>query len=64
MKGKELGKMPLNGLLVAEDGHLVVHDYAHVGHECIHVHVNGDLLLLGLILVLIKSGDEALYLVL
>ena len=37
--------MPLNGLLVAEDGHLVVHDYAHVGHECIHVLVDGDLLL-------------------
>ena len=64
MKGEELGKIPLNGLLVAEDGHLVVHDYAHVGHECIHVLVDGDLLLLGLILVLIKSGDEVLYLVL
>ena len=64
MKSEELGKMPLNGLLVAEDGHLVVHDYAHVGHKCIHVLVDGDLLLLGLILVLIKSGGEVLSLVL
>ena len=64
MKGEELGKMPLNGLLVAEDGHLVVHDYAHVDHECIHVLVDGDLLLLGLIRVLIKSSGEVLYLVL
>ena len=64
MKGEELGKMPLNGLLVADDGHLAVYDYAHVGHEWIHVLVDGDLLLLGLILVLIKSSGEVLYLVL
>ena len=31
MEGEELGKLLLNGLLVAEDGHLVVHDCAHVG---------------------------------
>ena len=49
MKGKELGKLLLDGLLVAEHGRLVVHDCAHVGLECIHVLADGDLVLLGLI---------------
>ena len=64
MKGEELGKLLLDGLLVAEDGHLVAHDCAHVDPECIHVLANGDLVLLGLIPLCIKSGDEVLYLVL
>ena len=64
MKGDELGKLLLDGLLVAEDGRLVVHDCEHVGLECIHVLANGDLVLLGLIPVQIKSGGEVLYLVL
>ena len=64
MKGDELGKLRLDGLLVTEDGRLVVHDCAHVGLECIHVLANGDLVLLGLIPVRIKSGGEVLYLVL
>ena len=64
MKGEELGKLLLDGLLVAEDGRLVVHDYAHVSPECINILADGDLVLLGLILVCIKSGDEVLYLVL
>ena len=29
MKGEEVGKLLLDGLLVAEVGHLVVHDCAH-----------------------------------
>ena len=37
MKGEELGKLLLDGLLVVEDGRLVVHDYAHVFLECIHI---------------------------
>ena len=49
MKGEELGKLLLDGLLVDEDGRLVAHDYAHVDPECIHVLVDGDLMLLGLI---------------
>ena len=49
MKGKELGKLLLDGLLVAEDGRLVVQGYAHVGPECIHVLADSDLVLLGLI---------------
>ena len=64
MKGEDLGKMLLDGLLVAKDGHLVVHDYAHVGPKCIHVLADGDLVLLGLIPVRIKSGGKVLYLVL
>ena len=59
MKGEELGKLLLDGLLIVEDGRLVVHDCAHVGPECIHVLANGDLVLLGLILVRIKSGGES-----
>ena len=64
MKGEELGKRLLDGLLVAKNGRLVVHDYAHVGPEYIHVLVDCDLVLLGLILVRIKSGGEVLYLIL
>ena len=56
MKGEELGKLLLDGLLVAKDGRLVVYDCAHVGPECIHVLVYGDLVLLGLIPVRINSG--------
>ena len=63
MKGEELGKLLLDGLLVAEDGLLVVHDCA-LGPEYIHVLVDGNLVLLGLIPVRIKSGGEVLYLVL
>ena len=64
MKGEELGKLLLDGLLVAEDGRLIVHDFAHIGLECIHVLDDGDLVLLGLIPVRIKLGGEVLYLVL
>ena len=64
MKDEELGKLFLDGVLVVEDGRLVAHDYAHVGLEGIHVLADSDLVLLGLILVRIKSGNEVLYLVL
>ena len=60
MKGEELCKLLLDGLLVAEDGHLVVYDYTHVGLECIHVLDDSDLVLLGLIPVRIKSGGKIL----
>ena len=63
MKGEELGKLLLDGLLVAKDDCLVTHDYAHVGPECIHVLDDGDLVLLGLIPIRIKSGGDVLYLV-
>ena len=64
MKGEELGKLLLDGLMVAEDGRLVVYDCAHVDPECIHILVDDDPVLLGLIPIRIKSGGEVLYLVL
>ena len=42
MKGEELGKMLMDGLLVAEDGRLVAHDCVLVSLECIHVLADGD----------------------
>ena len=56
MKGKELGKLLLDGLLVVKNGLLVAHGYAHVGPECVHVLADGDLVLLGLIPICIESG--------
>ena len=37
MKGKELGKRLLDGLLVAQNGRLVVHYCVHVYLECVYV---------------------------
>ena len=64
MKGEELGKLILNGLLIAEDGHLVVHDCVYVGLEGIHILADEDPMLLGLIPIRIKSSSEVLHLVL
>ena len=60
MEGKEMDKMLLYGMLVTEDGRLVVHDCAHVALDCIYVLADGDLVLLGLIPIRIKSGGEVL----
>ena len=64
MKGEELGKLILEGLLIAEDGRLVVHDGVHVGSEGIHILDDEDPVLLCLILVCIKSSSEVLHVVL
>ena len=64
MEGEELGKLLLDGLLVTEDGRLVAHDGVLIDPECIHVLAHGDLVLLCLILVRIKSSSEVLHLVL
>ena len=56
--------MILEGLPIAEDGHLIVHDGVHVGAEGLHILADEDLVLLGLILVGIKTSGEVLYLVL
>ena len=64
MKGKELGKLILEGLLNTEDGRLVVHDSAHVGSEGMHILADEDLVLLGLIPVCIKLSSEVLHVVL
>ena len=64
MKGEEIGKLLLDGLLVTENGRLIGHDCSHIGPEYIHVLADGDLVLLGLILVRIESGCQVRYLVL
>ena len=61
MKGEELGQLILEGLLIAKDGRLVVHDSAYVGSEGIHILADVDPILLGLILVCIKSSSEVLH---
>ena len=64
MKGEELGKLLLDGLLVAQNGRLVAHYRVHVYPERIHVLVDGDLVFLGLIPVRIKSSCYVMDLVL
>ena len=68
MKGKDLGQLILEGLLIAEDGRLVVHDGVHdgvhVGAEGLYILVDEDLVLLGLIPVCIKMSSEVMHLVL
>ena len=64
MKGEELGQLILEGLLIAEDGSLVVHDSVHVGTEGLHIPTDEDPMLLGLILVCIKKSNDVLHLVL
>ena len=64
MKGVELGHLILKGLLIAEDGHLIVHDSAHVAVEGLHILAGEDPVLLGLIPVCIKTSGEVLHLVL
>ena len=56
MKGEELGKLLLDGLLVIENGRLVGHDCSHVSPECVHVLADGNLVLLGLTPIRIESG--------
>ena len=64
MKGEKLSKLILDGLLITEDGHLVVHDGAHVGPESLHIWADEDPVLLGLIPVCIKLRSEVVHLVL
>ena len=64
MKGEELDKLPLDGLLVVENGRLVAHDCAHVSPKCVHVLVDGYLVLWGLIPIRIESSCQVLYQVL
>ena len=64
MKGEELGQLILEGLFITEDGHLVMHDGAHVGTGGLHILADEDPVLLGLIPVGIKSSSEVLNLVL
>ena len=64
MKGEELGQLIVEGLLIAEDARLIVHDDAHVGTKGLYILADEDPVLLGLIPVYIKTGSEVLHLVL
>ena len=48
MKGEELGKLMLDGLLVSKNGFLVAHYCVHVCLEQVHVLAVGDLVFMGL----------------
>ena len=58
MKGKELGQLILERLLIVEDGRLVMHDSAHVDVEGLHILADEDPVLLGLIPISIKSSRD------
>ena len=64
MKSKEMGKLLLDGLLVAQNGRLVVHDCVHVCPEHVHILADGDMVFMGLILVCVESGCQVMNLVL
>ena len=64
MKSEKLGKLLLDGLLVAQNYRLVVQDYVHVVLELVHVLTDGDLMFLGLILVHIKQCGQVMNLIL
>ena len=60
VKGEELGKLLLDGLLVAHNGRLVAHYCVHVYLERVHVLADGDSVLLGLIPICIESGGQVM----
>ena len=64
MKGEELGQLILEGLLIAEDDRLFMHDNEHIDVEGLHILADEDPVLLGLILVFIKLSSEVMHLVL
>ena len=64
MKGQELGKLLLDGLLVAQNGRLVAHYCVHVCLEYVYVLADESLVLLGLIPLRIESGGQVMELVL
>ena len=51
MKSEELGQLILEGLLIVEDGRLIMHDGAHFDVKGLHILGDEDPVLLGLILV-------------
>ena len=58
MEGEKLRELVLDGLLIAEDGRLVVHDDAHVGTKGLHIQVDEDPVLLGLIPIGLETSSE------
>ena len=64
MEGEELRELVLDGLLITEYGHLVGHDGTHVGTEGLHILVDEDSVLLGLIPIGLEMISEVEHLVL
>ena len=58
MEGKKLGELVLEGLLISENGHLVIQDGTHVSLEGLHILGNEDSVLLGLVLESIEALNE------
>ena len=56
--GRGAGRAGLGWTAVAEDGHLVSHNGAHVGTEGLHILTGEDLVLLGLIPVGLEMSSE------
>ena len=56
--GENLGKLVLEGLIIAEDGRLVGQDCVHVSSEGFHILTDEDSVLLGLILVGLETCHE------
>ena len=53
-----MGKLVLEGLLIAENGRLVGQDCVHVSSEGLHILADEDSVLMGLILVGLKTSRE------
>ena len=53
-----MGELVLEGLLISENGCLVSQDDTHVSSEGLHILVNEDSVLLGLILESIEAVSE------
>ena len=64
MKGGELSQLILEGLPIVEDGLLIMHDGAHVDAEGLHILADEESMLLGVILICIKTKGEVIHLVL
>ena len=64
MKGEELGKLLLDGLLVAPNSRLVEHDDVHVRPKRVHILADRDVVLPGLIPIRIELRYQVMDLVL
>ena len=58
MDGEKLCKLVLKGLLIVKDDCLVSQDCAHVSSEGLHILVDEESVLLGLILVGLETSSE------
>ena len=58
MKSEKQGELVLEGLLIAENSHLVGHDVMHVNVEGLHILGNEDSVLLGLFTESVEAVNE------